>query len=413
MVRMLRLIPIPLCALLVAAGCSTTKPIITRDMKSVLHAGKDAIQFPTTEGDTFRLGPNSQIRFLLHSGEATGWIRGRDLMRSDLGLSFEEGGKVYFIAWEELYGAEVENLSGGKTVAVIGMVAVIIGVIVVLIASKGKGGGSVVSGIGGGGSVHGGGGGRTRVVRSFRGSRRLHHRRLLRPRGGVHIHIPLVIAAGHHHGHYYAPPPPPSGAPPPPPSGAPPPPPSGPAPAGDAVDIHGPPPAATAAPQIARKPSPAVPLFNDRARRRSKIQLVTSVEAGTELARFQGYTGSLFAGIRLRDVFELGGGLRHGIDPLRRNFGLESDHSLVGFGRLGFHFWLDDNHYVAIPLSVDVGAGYQARFHLKVNYGLRFAPIRNLWIGLMPFNVSYTRFNNGGPDGTFTFPTTLELGFSY
>jgi hypothetical protein len=409
---MLRLIPIPLCALLVVAGCSTTKPLITRDMRSVLPAGKDAIQFPTVGGDTFRLGPNSEIRFLLHSGESTGWIRGRNLMRSELGLSFEEGGKVYFIAWEELYGAEVQNLSGGKTVAVIGLVAVILGVIVVLVASKGKGGGSALSGLGSGGS--GGSvrtGGRTRVVRSFRGSRALHHRRLIRPRGGVHIHIPLIIAAGHHHRHHHAPP---RDAPPPPPPGAAPPPP-GPAPAGGAVDIHAPPAAAApaAAPQVKRTPSPAVPLFNGRARRRSKIQLVTSVEAGTELARFQGYTGSLFAGIRLRDVFEIGGGLRHGIDPLRRNFGLESDNSLVGFGRLGFHFWLDDNHYVAIPLSVDVGAGYQARFHLKVNYGLRFAPIRNLWIGLMPFNVSYTRFDNGGPDGTFTFPTTLELGFSY
>ena len=207
-------------------------------------------------------------------------------------------------------------------------------------------------------------------------------------------------------------------------------PPPPPEPGGDGVvEIHGASPAAPAAGQgaavapaapaapasPARAPSPAVPLFDAAARRRSLIQLITSVDAGTELVRLQGYTGSVVAGIRLRDVLELGGGLRHTIDPLREGREGRRTSAWWGFGRLGFHFWLDDHHRFAIPLSVDAGAGHNVRFHLRVNYGLRFAPIRKLWIGLMPFNTSYTAFDLDPFDGTrrWTFPSTLELGFAY
>ena len=396
---LLPLLPILLSLLLVAAGCSTTLPVISRDMRRELQPGSAAIQFPTLDGDTYRLDPNSQIRFMLGTGEATPWIRGRDLWRSELGISYEERGEDHLHRLGGDRRRRVENLSGGKTVGVIALVG------------DGRPGGGPDrvqgQGLGGAWAMEAASGtaeaaGRARgrsgpsagspctagaccgttaactcTCRSSSPSvtattrrprrRRRRHRRCRRP---------LVL-------------------PPPEPGGE------------GVVEIHGASPAAPAAGQgaavapaagaapasPARAPSPAVPLFDAAARRRLLIQLIASVDAGTELVRLQGYTGSVVAGIRLRDVLELGGGLRHTIDPLREGREGERDFSLVGFGRLGFHFWLDDHHRFAIPLLVDAGAGHNVRFHLRVNYGLRFAPIRKLWIGLMPFNTSYTAFD--------------------
>jgi hypothetical protein len=426
----LRLIPVPLCLLLVLAGCSTTKPIITRDFRSELRSSREALQITTVDGDTFRLGPNSEIRFLLHTGEATPWIRGRHLWRSELGLSWKEGDGIIFIGWDEIRGAEVQNLSGGKTFGAIALAAIIVGVVVVLVVASAKGGkGGKVGGSSRGTRI-GGLGGSARAVSPIRG-RRLARRRVIRHRGGVHLHIPIIIATTHHTSPAPPPPPPPPRDGPPPPAPAPPPstapPPTAPPPSGGVVEIHGAPPAPGKQPHVAtavatapastaaRKPLPAVPLFSGSLRRRSVIQLIGSAGAGTELARFQGYTGSLTAGIRLRDLIEIGGGLRHTIEPLRSDLRGERDFSLVGFGRLGLHLWLDDEHRFAIPLSVDAGAGHNVRFHLRVNYGLRFAPLRNLWIGLMPFNTSYTDFTSGPFDGSsrWSFPSTLEVGFSF
>ena len=389
-------------------------------MRQVLQTSAGAIQFPTINGDTYRLDPNSQIRFHLRTGEATPWIRARGIWRSELGLSFRNEGNVYLLGWEEIDAAEVTNLSGAKTFGVILLVGALVAVVVIMVASKSKGGLGGISGFGSGKSRG--------LYRPISG-RALSHRRVLGH--SSHIHIPIIIALGHHSRPRYRDVPPP----PPPPSPA-----RAPMPAPDAPG-EGPPPA-THAPSVKTgkvtdiedEPSPpsrpvpataprvkagtrlrATPLFGARARRRSMIQFITSVAAGTELVRLHNYTGSLVAGMRIRDVFEIGGGLRHTIDP--RIYGQTGDgeSGVIGFGRAGFHFWIDDKHRFALPLSVDLGAGHNVRLHFRLNYGLRFAPMDNLWIGLMPFNASYSSLDEEVFKGTerWTFPSTLEIGFNY
>jgi len=144
------------------------------------------------------------------------------------------------------------------------------------------------------------------------------------------------------------------------------------------------------------------------------IQFVASVGAGTELVRLHNYTGSLVAGIRLRDVFELSGGLRHTIEPRLDGQAGENEYAVIAFGRAGLHLPVDDEFRFALPLSVDVGAGHNVRLHVRINYGIRFSPMQSFWIGLMPFNASYTDFKEVPFDGTqrWSFPTTLELGFN-
>ena len=128
-------------------------------MSKVLRTSQEAIQFPTADGDTFRLDPNSKIRFRLRTGEITPWIRGRELWRSELGISFPHRDAVYFAGWHEVEAAQVENLSGAKTYGVVLLVGAAVAVLVILIASKGKVG--KLSG----GAVSAGGKGAARVAR--------------------------------------------------------------------------------------------------------------------------------------------------------------------------------------------------------------------------------------------------------
>jgi len=402
----MRFIPILLSIQLVLVGCATTRVMTYSDLRREVQAGQDHVVVTGQEGTRMRVDPHSELRFLLRSGEVTSWVRGRDLWRSDLGLSFAEEGGVFFVGWEELAGVEVRNLSGGKTAAAVVIGVVIVGLVVLAVIAMAKGGGSP----GGSGNKIGGGKSKSRSSSGFAHRPRARRRLLRRGHGGVHLHIPLAIALAAH------PPPGPADAPPPPPPPGPPP---GPAPAG-AVDIHAPPGAAEPA-QSGRagggsKQTPAVRLFDDGVRRRSWIQLFGNVAAGTELARFEGYTGSVAAGIRVRDVIEIGGGFRNHLARPRGDTAEGLDPGYVGFGRLGLHLWLDDGHRFALPIGVDAGAGSPVRLHLRANIGLRVFPTRTLSIGLFPFNPSFHYYTE---DSVFRsamrwrFPTTLELGFCY
>ena len=378
-------------------------------MSQVLRTSQEAIQFPTADGDTYRLDPNSKIRFRLRTGEITPWIRGRELWRSDLGISFPYRNAVYFVGWHEVETAQVENLSGAKTYGVILLVGAAVAVVVILIAGKGKIGKLP------GGAVGAGGKGAARAARGasrFMGGVALTTARVMTHRA---FHIPIYIAV-HSSTRRDAPPPPPS-APRPwmeEPGVAPPPAAPAPATAG-VVDIEDEPGAPAPAVRVGqRKRARATPLFSARARRRSMIQFLGSAGAGTELVRLHTYTGSVTFGMRIRDVFELAGGLRHTMDPQVYGQTGDEQSGVIGFGRAGFHFWIDDDHRFALPLSVDVGAGHNVRLHFRLNYGLRFSPLRSFWIGLMPFNASYSELDGDTFVGTqrWTFPTTLELGFN-
>ena len=67
-------------------------------------------------------------------------------------------------------------------------------------------------------------------------------------------------------------------------------------------------------------------------------------------------------------------------------------------------------------MSLDVGGGSNVVVHGSLNFGLRFAPIPNLNIGLMPFNPTFTLFQESSPlrGGKYwTFPSSVEVGFNF
>lgn len=268
-------IAVLLAALLITPGCTSTSPIRVEGLQGLLSApSTHKIYLQEQDGGVTRLDPNSEIRFILSAHEATPWIMGRDLWVSKAGLSFELDHGVHFLQWQEVAAAEVRNLSGGKTFGAMMLVVVVLGLLVVLIASK-SGGSSSGGGIGGGKSRSSG------AKHSWR-------RRSMGRASGVHLHLPLIIAAPHHAPRMDAPPPPaspplaspPSASPPP---ASPPPAPGAPAPAPggnqelkqafDQVDGE----STDQAPAEALKASP---LFVGALRRSSVIQFMGAVAGG-------------------------------------------------------------------------------------------------------------------------------------
>ena len=172
----------------------------------------------------------------------------------------------------------------------------------------------------------------------------------------------------------------------------------------------------TAAPQPPASATPATPLFSGRTVRRASIRLFGSAAVGSDLVRANGMTASLVAGARVSEALDFGGGLRLSLDPESLTAGGERHLSVIGFGRFGTHLDLDNAKRFAIALSVDVGAGSNVVVHGSLNFGLRFAPIPNLNIGLLPFNPTFTLFKEGPPlEGRkyWTFPSSVEVGFNF
>jgi hypothetical protein len=409
----------PLLVVQLAVGCTTLRAIDPVDMRRQMRSSDAPIALRARDGSTVRLDPNTEVRFYLRDGHVTRWVRGSELWHSAVGLSFAERKRAFIVHWEQLSAAEVRNLSSGKTAAAIAVSAVIVGLVVVAIIGSGKGGG--------GGSGIGSLGGSTGGLRVSRGSRAVRRapvsvtrRRLVRrARGGVHVHLPWVALAATHHHHYHD-----AGGGPPP--GSPPPPaPPNMAGAGDAAaDERDPsgvpieePTGGDAAADMgqgagAGEAVPAVRLFDRATQRRFMIQLIASAAGGTELYRLDRSSGSLYLGLRIRDAFELGGGVRHMLAPLPASRGGELAASVVGFGRIGAHLGLGVSKRAALAMSLDAGSGYRSRFQLKLNLGLRLHASDSLAIGLFPFSPTFNYYKESSLyEGAlrWTFPTTLEL----
>jgi hypothetical protein len=164
-------------------------------------------------------------------------------------------------------------------------------------------------------------------------------------------------------------------------------------------------------------------MFSASAIRRTRIRLVVATEGGGDVTLHDGGAWSGYVGMRLRDVFEIGGGARllrfddpdaDPADPGPHDSGTE----WVGFGRLMLHADVDANRRVALLFGADVGAGHPA-IYARLIWGLRVRVWRDLSLGLYPFTPTYTYVKDiGGHDAQrgytgFTFPTTVELSFTH
>ncbi|MCA9672073.1 MAG: hypothetical protein KC503_41045, partial [Myxococcales bacterium] len=157
-------------------------------------------------------------------------------------------------------------------------------------------------------------------------------------------------------------------------------------------------------------------LFSASARRRHAIQLYATAELGTQLHDAIGMTNAISVGMRINNIFELGGGVRYLVtERAAGNDGFS--HRATFFGYMGGNFTLDSGGWVSIPFGVDIGGGKDVKVFGRAKMGIRINPTNWLFVGVYPFNPTYSYIDSQATAlsrrNEWTFPTTLEVGFRF
>ena len=137
---------------------------------------------------------------------------------------------------------------------------------------------------------------------------------------------------------------------------------------------------------------PGVPLFSHDARRRANIRLVARLE-GAACWPGGGPTGDCIAsgarvGVRLADVYELTAGVRAETET---QLGATKPLAVAGFM---LHGEVPSLHWLAIALGASVAFDAE-RAHVIPTFGVRFRPVRGLWLGLVPLQPVYATETGG------------------
>ncbi len=153
-------------------------------------------------------------------------------------------------------------------------------------------------------------------------------------------------------------------------------------------------------------------LFSGLTRRRANIEVVPSLQSLATLSAPEGLEQTASLSLRLRKVWELGGGMRaaglaapQGPTELR----------FVGFARAGLHLNLDADHRFAVPLSIDAGAGQGVLLQMRLNLGLRIRVTERFTLGLSAPSPTLTTMRGADPkkvQSRWSFPAGIELSFA-
>jgi hypothetical protein len=447
----LELVLVPVLCASLATGCYSNSVITQSDLSGLRRANQHReLVLESADGERTRIGPNSEIRFLRRDGVWTAWVPASELCVTDatVALCGTAAGRQRPLRWRSVQGIEVKNFDGLTTYAAVLGTAIIVAVVVLMIAGGGKGGGGGGGGLGGIGHAAGGAArgvghgvahGAGHAVRAGAQAGRAFAQAV---DAAARVSYSILDANARGWAWYGpelqfeevepAPPPVPPAAPsayaplpplPPPPPAVyggevPPPPPSvygdAPAPAPPIVPAAVAPPAPLP-PLVAS--TPPAPLFSPLALRRSSVRLVGAVEGGTDFSLGAGGTMAALVGLRLSDVVELGGGARMIATPEQPGVaGSPVRARWLAVGRFLLHCDVDSHRRVALPIGVDAGAG-QAELHVRAVLGVRVRLWEDLWLGVYPYNPTYTSFADGlgyrSSAGWFTFPTTAEVSFAF
>ncbi len=169
------------------------------------------------------------------------------------------------------------------------------------------------------------------------------------------------------------------------------------------------------------EPQDAVPLFSPLAKRRAAWRPFAATEFGTTFAGVASHWG-VMGGLRVRDFFEVGLGLRlwwpnlfgranylssEPLGPLTSKFAPVVYPTL----RLGFNFDLDADRRLLVPLHLELGHNFRDSVQVRMAWGLQVRIVNGLFAALRPFTPQYT----ANPLGlaNWQFPSTLEFGSTF
>lgn len=173
------------------------------------------------------------------------------------------------------------------------------------------------------------------------------------------------------------------------------------------------PPSETLQPNLQESTSGTTRLFSGVTRRRAHLEVVPSLQSMATLSAPEGLEQTGALSLRLAKVWEFGGGLRAA--GLAAPGAANPELRFIGFGRAGLHLNLDADHRVAVPLSLDFGAGQEVLFQTRLNLGVRVRITDTFTVGLSLPSPTLTRMRGPVPDSSksrWSFPAGLELAFA-
>jgi hypothetical protein len=356
-----------------AAGCVSTAAVPASELRAsgrAREAAVEAVAPPSArraaaraglERPRAKLGPASAVRFRRDDGYVTPWVSASSLWTNERGVFLRrppaEGapgpGTFEGIEWGHVLGAEVKNFEGGQTV----LAAVGVGAIGALLAAA--------------------------VAADVDDDRAC--ARAGRACGGARVaaagRAAALAAAAADRG-----------------DGA------------GAADAWAPSARHFGQPGAARPdPEGARPLFDGAAKRRSSVRGLVAAEATVapdDRGRLPAQGGAL-AGVRLADFVELGLGARGvaGRDG-------EPTQTVV-VGRAGLHGEFGAARRVALPLSVDVGAGAGVSSYVRANWGVRFRIYDEITLGLFPASPTRVERAAGRGRSGWSVAAGAELSWGF
>lgn len=331
-----------LCLLLVACTSSGYAPM---GRPEALVASDGIITLRDEDGKKLPITPDSRLQFETDQGWTEPVVAAR-LCRLDTELGFRTGDSCAsatpFVPYDAIKGVQVETMDRAGTVAIVSAVSIVVlGVLALVLSdsdSKNKSSSSSSSSP----SIGGGGG-----HRSSGGGGSYHYERHHRDDGvaiATNLAANAIVSAGET--------------------------PDGP----------------TAETALGAS-------FTNGEIRRASVSVLASVDATASAFARDGISSGLHGGVRLFNLLDLQAGVRF----------LEGGRSIgearaVATGKIGLHGEFPRARWIALGLSFEAGAGSAVDLYLDARFGVRLAPVRNLWLGLYPIHPSYVNWSHGRGD---------------
>ena len=149
------------------------------------------------------------------------------------------------------------------------------------------------------------------------------------------------------------------------------------------------------------------PSFTPREVRRADLSVLASVDGTASLFGRDGLSTGAHVGVRVADFVDIGIGGRW----------LDGGTSLAGNRVvptvvIGLHGEFPRARWVALGLSFEGGHGNDVNTYLDARLGVRFEPIRGLWIGVYPMHPSYIEWS-GGRGSRWIPQSSADLAFGF
>lgn len=170
---------------------------------------------------------------------------------------------------------------------------------------------------------------------------------------------------------------------------------------------------------------PAVPrgafLFSGGARRRALARVVAATEVTTDWLQLDGFSVGALGAVRFWEMFEVGAAARcllsfrapEAPDQQAAPGDPRPLAQIIGLAHLGLNLDLDARRRVAIPLSIQAGAGGLVAHQVKLGIGVRVRATDFLYLGLTPFNPTKTGAPRAPALHGWTFQSGLEVGGAF